>query len=170
MARRWRAGPAGLALLLLWGGAGSARSDGEPRLAINVVGVQRNLGLAELAALPVRRVHATSDKGIPAEYQCVDLREILRGADVVEGKALSGTHLLSYVLAEGSDGYQALFSLAELDPLLGNHSPLVCFARDGAPLPTEEGPLRLVTEAESRHARWVRHLRRISVGRLDART
>ena len=42
--------------------------------------------------------------------------------------------LRSYIVATGSDGYEVLFSLGELDPALGGRHTLVAYDANGAPL------------------------------------
>lgn len=127
------------------------------------------LDLAALAARPGEVLRVQGERGASGDYRCLRLHALLREAGVVEGKALSGAHLTDFVLAAAPEGYTALFSLAELDPLLGNIRAWVCYQRDGQPLADEEGPLRLVVEGEQRHARWVRHLGSVEVRELPAR-
>jgi hypothetical protein len=74
--------------------------------------------------------------------------------------------LVTYVVASVTDGYEALFSLAELDPaFIANHI-IVADTVDGQPIPRDPGPLRLVVPKESRAARSVRMLERLDVVRL----
>jgi hypothetical protein len=44
------------------------------------------------------------------------------------------------VLVEATDGYRAVFSLAELDPELIDRVVLLADTKDGQPLPPREGP------------------------------
>jgi hypothetical protein len=47
------------------------------------------------------------------------------------------------VVAEASDGYRAVFSLAELDGDFAGAQVIVADTEDGKPLDTQHGPLRL---------------------------
>jgi hypothetical protein len=62
------------------------------------------------------------------------------------------------VVAEGADGYRALFSLAEIDPALGGAAIYVVNRRGGQPLASAEGPWRMVVVRDSMRSRWVRQL------------
>ena len=63
-----------------------------------------------------------------------------------------------YLLVEAADGYRVIFALPELDPAFTERVVLLADHRDGQPLSTAEGPLRLVVPDEKRHARWVRQV------------
>ena len=83
-------------------------------------------------------------------------REILQRASAPLGKALRGSNMTMCVVAGGSDGYQAVFALAEFDPGFTDQLILVADHRDGQPLNFREGPLRLIVPSDKRPARWVR--------------
>ena len=68
----------------------------------------------DLAKMPRATVKANIH-GVETTYQGVWLHELLKKAGVPLGSELRGKMLASYVLAEGQDGYQVVFSLAELD-------------------------------------------------------
>jgi DMSO/TMAO reductase YedYZ molybdopterin-dependent catalytic subunit len=114
----------------------------------------------ETAALP--NEHDTTQ----ASYEGVPLREILKKAGAPFGHDLRGKALTSYVLAKAGDGYQVIFTLAELDADLANERILVADKRGGQPLSAHEGPLRLVVAGDKRPARSVRMLQEIEVVRL----
>ena len=71
--------------------------------------------------------------------------------------------MATYVVAEGADGYNVIFSLAELDSDFEDSGVLVADTLDGKPLGDKLGPLRLVAPHDKRPARWVRMLRSIQV-------
>jgi len=58
----------------------------------------------------------TTSRGLETAYEGVWLTDILRQAGVPQGESLRGRALAGYVLAVAQDGYQVVFSLAELDP------------------------------------------------------
>jgi hypothetical protein len=62
-----------------------------------------------------------------------------------------------YLVAEGSDGYQVVYSVGEVTPDVHDATVIVADTMDGKPL-TEDGPLKLVATGEKRPARWVRNL------------
>jgi hypothetical protein len=91
------------------------------------------------------------------------LPALLRAANAVPAEPLRGGQLANYVLVTARDGYRAVFSLAELEPTLGNRKVLLVDRCDGQALGDDDGPLRLIAPEESRPARWVRQVQSITV-------
>ena len=79
---------------------------------------------------------------------------------------MRGPAITSYVVASAADGYQVVFSLAELDSGLTSNDIIVADTVDGKPLFDYQGPLRLVAPKDTRAARSVRMLDRLEVVRL----
>jgi len=73
--------------------------------------------------------------------------------------------LRQYVIAEGSDGYTAAFSLGELAPQFGGSNPqvLVGYQQDGMPLGST-GFARIVAAKDDFGGRYVSNLANLSVG------
>jgi hypothetical protein len=122
------------------------------------------LSLAQLKALPhisvtVHNPHANADE----TYSGVRLADILTPLGAPLGKELHGIALTSYVVATGSDGYQAVFALAEVDPSFHPGEILVADTMDGKPLDAHSGPLKLVVTEDKRPARSVRNLTTIEL-------
>jgi len=91
-------------------------------------------------------------------YVGVRLAEVLAKIKVPLGSDLHGEALANYVVATGSDGYKAVFSLAEADPSFHPGDVIVADAMDGKPLDAHSGPFRLVVTEDKRPARCVRNL------------
>jgi hypothetical protein len=117
---------------------------------------------ATLAALPREAVSAT-EHGKTLQCEGVALQALLRAANALPAEPLRGGQLAHYVLVAARDGYRAVFSLAELEPTLGNYRVLLVDRCDGQPLGDDDGPLRLIAPEESRPARWVRQVQSITV-------
>lgn len=66
------------------------------------------------------------------------------------------------VIAEGTDGYRVLYSLAEIDPAIHTGDVIVADTLDGHKL-NSDGAFKLVSTEEKRPAQWVRNLTAISV-------
>ena len=98
-----------------------------------------------------------------ATYSGVRLLDLLKEAGVPSGESLRGKTLASCIVVIAADGYQVVFSLAELDESIGNEQVLVADAEDGKPLSPETGPLRLIVPGDKRPARWVRMVKTIRV-------
>jgi len=116
---------------------------------------------ATLAALPREAVTATAH-GKTLQCEGVALPALLRAANALPAEPLRGGQLANYVLVAARDGYRVVFSLAELEPTLGNHKVLLVDRCAGRPL-GDDGPLRLIAPEESRPARWVRQVHSITV-------
>jgi DMSO/TMAO reductase YedYZ molybdopterin-dependent catalytic subunit len=61
-------------------------------------------------------------------------------------------------MAEAADGYRVAFAPGDLDPLLGDQAVVVAATCNGKPLPSAEGPLRLLADGDRRGARAVHRL------------
>ena len=96
--------------------------------------------------------------GTEATFAGVALVDLIRLAEVPLGAKLRGSNMALYLLVEAADGYRVVFALPELDPAFTERVVLLADHRDGQPLATAEGPLRLVVPDEKRHARWVRQV------------
>ena len=98
-------------------------------------------------------------------YEGVPLATLLQKAGVPQGEQIRGAALTTYVLVDAADDYRVVFSLAELDSGFMDSDVLLADTMDGAPLPTGQGPMKLIAPHEKRPARWVDMLRSITVGR-----
>lgn len=139
--------------------------------ALSVTGDVKNplsLSLETLRQMPRKTVHVSNEHAQEDEvYEGVPLAELLKQAGVPAGAQIRGKVMATYVLAQGADGYQVLFSLAELDSDFQNSQVLVADTSDGKPINDKLGPLRLVVPQDKRPARWVRMLQSIKVVRLN---
>jgi hypothetical protein len=71
--------------------------------------------------------------------------------------------MATYVLAEASDGYRVVFSLAELDPDFVDSDVVVADTLDGVPLDSVQGPFKMIAPHDKRQARWVRMLKSLTL-------
>src|SRR5262249_48421904 len=79
------------------------------------------------------------------------------------GGDLRGNAVATYVVASASDGYQVVFSLAELDPAFTGSEIIVADTIDGKSLFAYQGPFRIVAPKDTRAARSIRMLERLDV-------
>jgi DMSO/TMAO reductase YedYZ molybdopterin-dependent catalytic subunit len=77
--------------------------------------------------------------------------------------------MATYVQADASDGYRAIFSLPELDADFQDSEVIVADTMNGAPLDEKTGPFRIVAPHDKRPARWIRMLQSITVVRVAKR-
>jgi len=129
---------------------------------LRVVGeVQRELTLTveELRTIATRRALASGNG-----YTGLRLIDLLEEADIRRDARLALRR--TYVVAAATDGFQVVFSWAELFNTAVGGGVLVAFERDGAPLRDGEGKIALVSLADERPAtRHVKWLSRIEVRR-----
>jgi hypothetical protein len=87
------------------------------------------------------------------------LRDVLAAAKPVENKPRELRK--SYVVATASDGYEVVFSWAELFVSPVGDNAFVVYERDGSPLPDDEGRIALVVFTDVRpvrHVKWLKAL------------
>jgi DMSO/TMAO reductase YedYZ molybdopterin-dependent catalytic subunit len=125
-----------------------------------------SLTIDDLAKMPRQSITLPGPDGSKTVYDGVLLRDLLQKAGAPLGDKLRGKALASYVLASASDGYKVAFTLGELDPQFGNAPILVADTRDGKPLPSKQGPFRLVCANDKEGARSVRMLESLHVVQL----
>lgn len=122
------------------------------------------LTAADLKAMPRKVVMVNNSHDKKSEtYEGVLLQTLLNKAGAPQGHDMKGPAMATYLLAEASDGYRVLFSLAELDADFTDNQVLVADTLDGAPLGANLAPLRLVVPQDKRPARWVRMLKSLTV-------
>jgi len=133
--------------------------------SIQITGAVKNaltLTVDDLAKMPRASVRTMSN-GMETVYEGVWVHEALKRAGVPQGSDLRGKALASYVLAEGQDGYQVVFSLAELDPAFIDNEILLADTANGKPLFGAQGRFRLVVPKDKVGARSIRMLTRLEV-------
>lgn len=136
--------------------------------SIQVAGdVKQPLALTadDLAKMP-RATVRTMNNGMETVYEGVWLHEVLKKAGVPQGNELRGKALSTYVLAHAQDGYQAVFSLGELDPAFIDNEILLADSANGKPLFGAQGRFRLVVPKDKPGARSVRMLTKLEVVQL----
>ena len=125
------------------------------------------LAAADLAALPHKTVSVYNEHTKANEtYSGVSLAELLKKVDTPSGEAVRGKLFMTAVVAEGTDHYSVLYSLAEVDPSIHTGDVIVADSVGGHPLDTD-GAFKLVSTEEKRPARWVRNLTRITVAAVQ---
>jgi len=122
-----------------------------------------DIKLSDLQQYNQAQVKCKDKDGNYHNYSGVVLADILQKAGVPLGKELHGKNLAKFVVAEGSDGYQAVFALAELDKGFTDRLVILAFTIDGKPLSPTEGPFRIIVQDEKKQARCVRMVTSIKV-------
>jgi hypothetical protein len=116
---------------------------------------------ATLAGLPhvtvtVHNEHTKADE----VYSGVPLIALLTPLGVSDKPR--GKELRLYVVAEGADLYEVVYSSGEITPEVNNATVIVADSENGKPL-NDDGPLKMIATNEKRPGRWVRNLVAIKV-------
>lgn len=123
--------------------------------------------LSDLSKLKHKNASLKDKDGNTHIYSGVALQDILLKAGVPSGKELHGENLSKYLLVKCTDGYQVLFSLAELDHSIADKNIIIADSVDGKPLPDAKGPLRIVAEGEKKPARSSYQVAALVIGKIN---
>ncbi len=118
---------------------------------------------ADLADLPRAEV-----KSGARTYEGPMLTYVLRAGGLPVGPRLHGDPLRAYVVMTGKDGFQAVYSLAELDKDFHDDVVILADHVDGKPLPEKEAPWRVASSDDKKGWRSVFGLARIEARLADA--
>lgn len=123
-----------------------------------------SLTATDLKAMPhltvtIHNSHSNADE----MYSGVRLADLLARVGAPLGNDLRGKALAQYIVAAGSDGYQTVLALAEVDPAFHPGEVLVADTMGGKALDTRAGPLKLVVSEDRHPARSVRNLIQIEL-------
>ncbi len=147
--------------------ASASPASGPSTLVITgAVAQDLKLSIDDLKKLPRKSVSTKGHDDQMHQYDGVPIGALLAKAGVPQGSALKGKSMALTVIAEGSDGYRAVFSVTELDDDFAAETVLIVDSTDGQPLSPDQGPLRLVVPGDKRQGRWVRMLKSITVVNL----
>lgn len=134
-----------------------------PSLTLEVEnGRSLKLTTVDIAKLPRRELKA-KDHEKEASYSGVELREILRLAEVKLGAELRGSLMAAYVVIEAADGYKVVFGIAELDSGFTDKPVILADAKDSKPLTEKDGMWKIIVPDDKRPGRWVRQVTAIRV-------
>lgn len=141
------------------------RAPAVPSTGLTLVAGARTIVLSptEFAALPHATVIVFNAHNKKTEtYSGVSLATLLGKLGIPQGEAVRGDVFMTGVIAQGTDGYKVLYSIAEVDPAIHTGQILVADTLDGKPIGAD-GAFKMVSTEEKRPARWVRNLDNISV-------
>ena len=126
------------------------------------------LTMADLMKLPHRVVRAVDHDKQEYTFEGVDIYQILSVAGVHFADTLKGKMFTSSLLiVRATDNYQAVFTLAELDPTNSDRSIILAYHQVGKPLSSKDGVLRVISPTEKRHIRWVRQVQSFVVQKIN---
>jgi hypothetical protein len=118
--------------------------------------------LSSLSALPATTETVTylaAGNPVTATFTGVSIWTLLTDAGIVTNAAVKNDILNYYLLATGSDGYEAVFSLGELDPMFGGAGmpDMVAYMENGSPI-AGDGFARVTVPGDNFGGRYVSNL------------
>lgn len=117
-------------------------------------GAAKTLAPADLAGLPRAKASLTED-GKAHAYEGPRLSDVLRQAGLPMGQRLHGDPLRAYLVVAGSDGFEAVYALAEVDRDFHHDTVILADRVDGKPLPQKQAPWRVVSSGDRKSWRAV---------------
>ncbi|WP_316739024.1 molybdopterin-dependent oxidoreductase [Pedobacter aquatilis] len=154
-------------LLTLTGILTSGFAQGKTEASIKISGEVKTpitITLADLAKMTRIEVSRKDRDNKDHIYSGVSLSMLLTQAGATMGKDLRGENLAKYVVVEASDGYQVLFSLAELDSEFSDDKIILADSIDNKLLPAADGPFRVIVQNDKRPARCIKQVTGIKIG------
>lgn len=125
--------------------------------------------LAAIHSITLTASYTAGSRPVTDTYTGVLLWDLLQDAGILTDPAVHNDILGFYVVATGSDGYRAIFSIGELDPRFGGEQVLVAYddtlgqLGDGG----EDGFARMVVPGDAAGGRYVSNLVSIEVVDID---
>ncbi|WP_316803725.1 molybdopterin-binding protein [Pedobacter nototheniae] len=123
-----------------------------------------SLSLEQMRLMPRVDVSRKDRDNKDHQYTGVLLSNLLGQAGATMGKDLRGENLTKFVLIEASDGYQVIFSLAELDSEFSEEKIILADTVDGIALPAADGPFRIIVQNDKKPARCIKQVVSIKIG------
>jgi len=124
--------------------------------------------LASLTSLPATTLTATylaAGASVTDTYTGVSLWTLLSTAGLITNPNIKNDVLRQYVVAVGSDGYEAIFSLGEIDPAIGDQPDLVAYSDTLGQLGPGgvDGFARIVVPGDTAGGRYVSNIVALAV-------
>jgi hypothetical protein len=126
------------------------------------------LSRAELKSFPHITVTVQNAHNNTQEiYTGVRVSDLFAKMGAPLGSELRGQAMVNYIRASGTDGYQVIFSVAEIDPSFHSGEIIVADEMNGQALDAKSGPFKLVATEDKRSARSVRNLSSLELKAAD---
>ena len=121
------------------------------------------LNIADIQQYKQTTITRKDKDGKDHTYVGVTLADILQKAGATLGNDLKGKNLATFISVQASDGYQVVFALAELDKNFTDRAIILTTTMDGKPLPSADGPFRIIVQDEKKPARCIKQVTAIKV-------
>jgi len=134
-------------------------------------GAQKSFNLADLQAFAganpsaQKTVSVANSAGGTDVYTGISLNKFLSYFIKTDTAVPKNDILRDYVVATGTDGYKAVFSLGELNSAFGNQNDIIAYQLNGQNL-AGTGFARIVAPGDVKAGRWVSNLASLEVGHV----
>ncbi len=131
----------------------------------------KTFSLSDLESLPVAKVAVTFESGQGQEkhtYIGVPLWQLIQASGGLKANpTVKNNFLRQYVVIEGTDCYEAVIAVGEIEPNFEGKQVLVAYAQEdlseAQTLLTDQGFARLVVPGDQKGGRYVSNIKRIRV-------
>jgi hypothetical protein len=158
------------AALTLVAGAASAQTTSSFTVsgAVATPGVDTAATLAGLTQGTETVTYTSAGHPVSDTYSGPTLWGVLQAAGGITPPAGKNGLLRDYVVATGSDGYEAVISAGEIAPNFGNKADLVATSDTGGQLPAPDGFARIIAAGDLAGGRYVSNLASLTVMQAPA--
>lgn len=127
---------------------------------VKTPGVYTLSTLGDFTPTTVTTTYTAAGTPVTDTYTGVSLWTLLNDAGLITDPTIKNDVLRQYVEAVGSDGYAAIFSLGEIDPMFGDEDDLVAYSDTGGQLGADgpDGFARMVVPGDTAGGRYVSNL------------
>ncbi len=136
--------------------------NSEVPISFNLVSLQTFVAFNPSAQ---QTVSVTNSSGGTDVYTGISLSSFLNAYIKTDPTVPKNDILRDYVVATGTDGYRAVFSLGEINSSFGNQNDIIAYQLNGQPL-TTNGFARIVAPGDVAAGRWVSNLASLEVGHV----
>jgi hypothetical protein len=127
---------------------------------VKTPGVYTLSTLGDFTPTTVTTTYTAAGTPVTDTYTGVSLWTLLNDAGLITDPTIKNDVLRQYVEAVGSDGYAAIFSLGEIDPMFGDEDDLVAYSDTAGQLGADgpDGFARMVVPGDTAGGRYVSNL------------
>jgi len=123
----------------------------------------RILKIAEIKNMPHVEVSRKDRDQRNHRYSGVLLSELLFRSGLAFADSTRKENLTKYIVIEAIDGYEVMFSLAEIDPEVSNQLIILADSMDGEELPSNDGAVRVIVPNDKKPARCIKQVTAIKI-------
>lgn len=125
--------------------------------------LSKTVTIAEVKNMPHVEVSRKDRDQRDHRYSGVLLSELLFRSGLAFADSTRKENLTKYIVIEAIDGYEVMFSLAEIDPDISNQLIILADSMDGEELPSNDGTVRVVVPNDKKPARCIKQVTAVKI-------